>query len=559
MAEPRRSSGWALLAVTLTTFGLAVLGAPSCLEPRQSQPQDAQQQRCASCHGDAHRDGDFLARSAPPFDLLGRSATRDPGVGAHAVHLTATATHAAVPCQECHVVPETVDAPGHADDARPAELSFGKLATAHDHTPHYDYAARSCVNSYCHGQAEPRWTQPRASDAACGACHGLPPALPHPQSERCSACHGDVIDEQRHFKAPARHIDGVVDFRAGDCSSCHGGAENAAPPRDIAGHSAPTALGVGAHQAHLSGGSAGRPVACPECHTVPEQVEAETHADGLPAEVALLGVAEASARQPTWNHETATCSDSWCHAPSPGGPKASPTWNADRDLGCQSCHGMPPAAPHPQLSNCSHCHADVVGSDDRSIIARERHVDGHVDVNFDQGCSSCHGSAKSAAPPTDVSGSSKTSLAGVGAHQAHVLGTPRSRKVDCETCHIVPKTVLASGHIDSTLPAEITFSGALLAFGANPRYSGGSCQETSCHGASFPNRRASGGSNTTPTWTKVDGSQAACGSCHGLPPPPPHPYPTYPCHSCHGDIAEDDVTFTHPELHVDGVVTFAVP
>jgi predicted CxxxxCH...CXXCH cytochrome family protein len=258
---------------------------------------------------------------------------------------------------------------------------------------------------------------------------------------------------------------------------------------------------------------------------------------------------------PEWDAASATCGSTYCHAPSPGDVHASPVWNVEQSLTCTSCHGLPPALPHPQSENCSVCHGDVVASDNRTIIDKSRHVNGTVDVNTDVSCTSCHGSVNPA-PPVDIAGLSATTEPGVGAHQTHVLGTERSRAVPCNECHVVPETVLDPGHLDSALPAELTFSGVALANGATPTYTNGTCQATTCHGAVFPNGDPSGGSNTTPTWTRVNGTEAACGACHGIPPPPPHPNPGNPCHNCHADMADDDVTFTHPELHVDGIVTF---
>lgn len=552
-----QASGWALVCALFGAL-CAGVGTPSCLDARRSPAADAEPRRCASCHGDPRRAGDDLLRAAPPFDLLGRSSTRNPGVGAHAVHLNASATHAAVACQECHVVPDTVDAAGHADDARPAELHFGRLAQHGGHAPGYDAKARSCRDSYCHGQAEPRWTEPRSSSEACGSCHGLPPAAPHPQSERCFACHADVIDEQRSFVAPALHVDGKVQYSAGGCEQCHGSKANAAPPSDLQGGTDLATWGVGAHQVHLLGGSAGRPLACAECHRVPEKLEEPTHADAPPAEVMLLGAAQARGRNPTWNRQSASCTDTYCHAPTPGDTRQAPAWLSPGESTCQSCHGTPPPAPHPQIEACSQCHAAVVGKDNHTIVDRLRHVDGHVDVSFDTGCSSCHGNETSPAPPRDLLGNSLSSSAGVGAHRAHLSGSARARAVPCESCHRVPKHVLETGHVDTPLPAEVIFSGAALGASAKPEYAAGSCRNSSCHGASFPEGRPSGGSNTAPRWTGGP-AEAACGSCHGLPPPPPHPLATYPCHACHGDVAEDDVSFLHPELHVDGVVTFRLP
>ena len=99
------------------------------------------------------------------------------------------------------------------------------------------------------------------------------------------------------------------------------------------------------------------------------------------------------------------------------------------------------------------------------------------------------------------------------------------------------------------------------AFGASPSYEDGTCSGTSCHGAAVGDPDVdedSGGTNTTPTWTRVNQGEAACGACHGLPPPPPHPFPTYPCHQCHMNVDQDDMTFVRPELHVDGVVTLSL-
>jgi predicted CxxxxCH...CXXCH cytochrome family protein len=370
-------------------------------------------------------------------------------------------------------------------------------------------------------------------------------------------CHGEVIAADRHFIAPERHVDGVVDFASDSCTVCHGSQGDPAPPFDTSGNDAITAIGVGAHQAHLNGGEHGRPVDCGECHVVPEHVEDPTHVDGLPAEVIFTGPATNGGRHPSFSEATASCTDSYCHSPSPSENRTSPLWNAETRLVCTSCHGAPPPAPHPQMTTCSMCHADVVGPDNHTIVDRNLHVDGTVEVSFDTSCNACHGGVNFA-PPKDLLGNTTKTASGVGAHQTHVLGTERSRAVPCGECHVVPDDVFDPGHFDTDRPAELTFSGVALANGASPTYENGSCAQTSCHGAVFPDGNPSGGSNTTPTWTIVNGTEAACGSCHSLPPPPPHPGP-YPCDNCHGDIAHDGITFTHPELHVDGRVTFAVP
>jgi predicted CxxxxCH...CXXCH cytochrome family protein len=544
-----------LLWLAMSLALAAGLASASCLERRSSEQSDALE-GCAACHGDSRRAGSALLRAAPPRDLLGARDPSYPGVGAHEIHLRPSATHGPVACSECHVVPQRTDSPGHADDAGPAEVVFGSVARSGGLLPSYDAIARRCDNSHCHGSAQAVWTEPRDSQAACGSCHGLPPAAPHPSSTLCSTCHGDVIDEAMTFTAPELHVNGIVELRATSCTQCHGSGDEPAPPADTRGFTASTASGVGAHAAHLSGGGASRPLACSECHRVPRSADDFAHADGLPAEVELAGIAQTADRAPTWDRRSSSCADSWCHQPGGQRGAKSPAWTSTGTLGCADCHGLPPPSPHPQISDCSACHGAVVGEDDRTIVERQHHVDGVVDVAFDGSCTSCHG-ADNPAPPRALNGDTSTATAGVGAHQAHLAGSARSRAVRCGECHLVPERPLDAGHVDSFGPAELTFSGASIAYGAKPSYVAHTCSNTACHGGSFPVRgHDSGGTLTTPDWTVVDGTQAACGTCHGLPPPRPHPYYSEDCGRCHENMSLDGKTFLRPELHVDGVVTF---
>jgi len=534
----------------------AVAGmTPGCLERRETPADNGELARCASCHGDPGRDGDYLSRSAPPGDLWSSQEPSYPGVGAHQIHLNASNTHLALACSECHRVPHTVEEPGHADDPRPAEVVFGELAKTGDREPEYDPAARRCSDTWCHRSADAVWTRPKSSAEACGSCHGLPPPEPHPQSEACHVCHADVVNDEGQIKSPSLHVNGVVEVESGKCSQCHGDEESAAPPLDTEGNSSVSALGVGAHRAHLAGGNWSRPLECSECHRVPEEVEEPTHIDARPAEVVLQGVAQGAGREPVWDRESESCADTWCHAPS-SPALSSPNWTSEAGLECSSCHGAPPPLPHPQVTNCAECHGAVVRPDG-DIVDRSRHVDGTVDLDVTDDCTACHG-RDNPAPPLDRAGHSSTTFAGVGAHQAHVLGSARARAVPCEECHLVPEEVLAPGHLDSAAPAEVVFSGAATAFDASPRYAAGSCQDSYCHGADFPKTHESGGALTAPEWAQVDGSQAFCGSCHGLPPPLPH-LQIETCADCHQNVLPDQRSFLYPELHVNGVVENQLP
>ncbi len=532
--------------------GAAGLGlAPGCLTLRDDA-SGVDENTCTRCHGSAKNSRDKLLQAAPPFDLKGNQEPAYPGVGAHAAHLAQSETHAPLACSECHEVPTVNDAPGHYDTEPPAEVVFGELSSTdakHNRPPRYDAVSRKCSNTYCHGQSSPLWTEPRGSEAACGSCHGLPPAWPHPQAEDCSPCHGQVVDAAGQFVDANLHVDGRVQVSEPDCSSCHGDDGNAAPPTSLSGKRKASDRSVGAHQAHLSGGTSSRALACDECHLVPNEVTQRGHLDGSGIDVTFSGIGEGT----RFDAASATCRDGWCHG---GEGNVSPAWNEPKNLGCQSCHGMPPAAPHPPVDDCSLCHGDVFNEGE--ITARELHVDGVVQVDNPTECTSCHGDPDGdplGAPPFDTSGSDDSSARGVGAHSAHLVGRGLARVLACSECHLVPEGLSDPGHVDSALPAEVRLQGVAEAFEAEPRYEAGACAQTYCHGDSFIGGRPSGGRHTVPEWTVVDESQITCGSCHGMPPPAPHPEDAADCGQCHKN-ARGSTAFSHPELHVDGKVTF---
>lgn len=88
---------------------------------------EAGPEACNVCHGNA-------AHSHPPEDLSGNTSTSALGVGAHEKHM------AIFRCTHCHVVPDSVAAPGHIDEP-PAEVhpQWG-----------WDRSKGTCATS-CHG------------------------------------------------------------------------------------------------------------------------------------------------------------------------------------------------------------------------------------------------------------------------------------------------------------------------------------------------------------------------------------------------------------------------
>lgn len=501
---------------------------------------------CHACHGSD-------ANAGPPVSLDEQSETTALGVGAHQAHLTDSAIRRAIACGECHVVPETVEAPGHVDPL-PAEVSFGPLSRTDTATPSWDRATGTCHGVYCHGatlagglDSSPNWTRVDGSQARCQSCHGAPPPPPHPEHDRCAACHGATVASDGRIAVERElHINGRIDLDV-SCEACHGGDGSPAPPADLAGEHATSARGVGAHRSHLASSTWRASVACSACHVVPDRADAPGHIDSpRPAELVFEDRARLGGLAPVFDGDR--CSEVYCHgATLTGGTITSPIWAQvdGSQAACGTCHGLPPAPPHLARPDCVTCHADVIAAD-RAFIRPELHLNGKVDLSI--GCGGCHGSNRNPAPPIDLSGAGDTSARGVGAHQSHLGPSSWHAPVECGECHLVPEEVTSPGHRDTPPPAELVFGARATRRGSAPSFDGSSCRDVYCHGA-----RLSGGYNTTPDWTRVDGSQAACGSCHSLPPAGDHPA-RRDCSACHGMVVSPTNVFVAPERHVDGTV-----
>lgn len=527
---------------------------------------------CNSCHGSE-------ANAAPPVDLAGNTDTTVRTVGAHQAHLKAAELAAALTCADCHPVPSELDAPGHLDGT--TQIVFGAAAKADGATPTWDASAETCAGSYCHGAtldggslAAPKWTKVDGTQDACGACHGLGPATlrtggAHPAGVDCAACH-DTVGADGKIAKPAQHIDGVVQVSsAGACNSCHGNDTNAAPPVDTTGGEDTALRSVGAHQAHLQAlGGIAAPVGCASCHTVPVGVGDAGHMDGA-VQVAFKGVSIAAGAEPAWDSGTATCANTYCHgATMDGGALTAPVWTTvdGSQVACGSCHGLPPGGAHPQdVPACGTCHRDTATADGGLKEDVSKHIDGTVQYTGSPVCNTCHGGIENDAPPADLDGRNDTALRTVGAHQAHLRATGGiTAPLHCDACHVVPATWTSPGHMDTLRPAELTFGALAKTGGLAPAWDGatGTCTNTYCHGADLV-----GGQHQAPTWTVVDGTQAACDSCHGRPPKTrkhpgnfgDHDGIGNDCSWCHMGVANTQGTAILDTLkHLDGKVDVAI-
>jgi predicted CxxxxCH...CXXCH cytochrome family protein len=200
--------------------------------------------------------------------------------------------------------------------------------------------------------------------------------------------------------------------------------------------------------------------------------------------------------------------------------------------GCQSCHGADYAGGIVQTS-CLTCHAGTP-----------------------EGCTTCHGSSEGIAPPEDTRGNRETTFYGVGAHQAHLGGSGLSAVMNCADCHHFPQGFADPAHIDGDGRAELVFGARASANGSAPVYDpqANTCAGTYCHGGGRM------GSQAVPVWTEVGSGQAACGTCHGLPPAQesghPPEVPGLACSVCHGQVVDAENSIVNSALHINGQTDF---
>jgi predicted CxxxxCH...CXXCH cytochrome family protein len=167
-------------------------------------------------------------------------------------------------------------------------------------------------------------------------------------------------------------------------------------------------------------------------------------------------------------------------------------------------------------------------------------------------CTGCHGQEGDKTPPRAVNGSWSTESVGVGAHQSHMSGSALAGPVACVECHLLPLVANGTDHPDPLgRPAAVVFGVLGSKEPASPTWNRTSrtCSGTYCHGFTL----RGGDLRPPPVWTRVDGSQLECDSCHGYPPGGTHPQDNQ-CEACHGDVVRADGSIKEPFLHVDGVI-----
>ena len=128
------------------------------------------------------------------------------------------------------------------------------------------------------------------------------------------------------------------------------------------------------------GGTLSDGIECTECHIKVSEVDTPGHI-GIDLHAATItwgALAKTGGASPMW--DGVTCQNAYCHGEFPFGNKNNePVWiNFAGTQPCGSCHGLPPASPHPQNTQCSLCHSTVVDALNY-IIDKAKHINGQVD------------------------------------------------------------------------------------------------------------------------------------------------------------------------------------
>ncbi|HSN91083.1 MAG TPA: CxxxxCH/CxxCH domain-containing protein [Anaeromyxobacteraceae bacterium] len=260
-----------------------------------------------------------------------------PDSGQHLFHVN----DRAVACATCHknYSASTVNPPTHVDGTRNVVLQDGTTITG--------WACATChaalgVTVHAVGYSDPTVHGPDAiaGIATCQSCHGAD--FGGGLGPSCNACH-----ETAGWNAAALTT---------NCTFCHGTKTRsgydfatapkylAAPPEGVAGATVETDPHVGAHQAHLTGGTYSTPIACAQCHAEPADL---SHVNGTVA-FAWGSLATTDGATPTFNATGQTCTN-YCHGSTlDGGLAQTPSFTAT-DLGatalerCSACHGSAPS------------------------------------------------------------------------------------------------------------------------------------------------------------------------------------------------------------------------
>lgn len=322
------------------------------------------------------------------------------------------------------------------------------------------------------------------------------------------------------------------------------------------------------HAAKFDGGTAKKSCAASNCHP-----NVAVHQNGInnPASINFHGKYIADKKIPM-----SDCNQ--CHGNNFAGGTASPACtnchtkitthkNGISDPSSSNFHGKFIASLNWDMSKCTECH----GNNYAGGVASPSCNKCHTNPGGPEACNTCHGNFNNPnliAPPVDRNRNTDVTLASVGAHSSHLINLKIGSVVKCSDCHVVPTALNSPGHIDATSKAEVVLTAKYSDYQVSAGvYDPGTakCSNTYCHG-NFSFSKATSqwsfaytadkivGENFQPTWNKVDGSQSACGTCHGLPPQGHMEAELKGCGNCHTGIVDDHGKIIDKTKHINGKI-----
>jgi predicted CxxxxCH...CXXCH cytochrome family protein len=537
---------------------------------------------CSACHTGATKDTSYASAAHGDLNI-------DVSVGGYAANKAIASAYTNCTNLACHSdgMTATGNSPVWGNSAGCTACHLSNMTTG-SHTKHLAEAGVGCGD--CHADAVKDTTAPTGGvhvdgnvdvyNAAAGDL-GYPNNVAYGSATWTTCTAASCHDKGRGGLAttPAWGVSKT------DCTECHAGS----------------AISTGSHATHIAAGSV-----CTDCHDAATNVATETepaagHRDTNIDTNVALGYTQNKGKDLAFT----TCATASCHNDGRNNGLTG-TWGTTLN-NCSECHATVPTTgshtDHMALYTCATCHTGTT----QGTTAGAGHRDGNIDTaaatgltadklngsaftscgtnnchgssspvwgtNLDayDACTQCHGQMV-AGPATDAqkapggtgvdtNGDSAATDAQVGAHQIH-LNPTKSKAVACSACHAVPATITTAGHIDSPLPAELTYSGMALGgldgqAAVAPANSQAGCAATYCHeGAAI--KKGWDGGTLAPTWTDtafMSGTVADCDNCHGYPPAGSHVVDS-DCSKCHLGMNADDLTFTAAGklAHVDGVV-----
>ena len=233
----------------------------------------------------------------------------------------------------------------------------------------------------------------------------------------------------------------------------------------------------------------------------------------------------------------------------------------------QMFHGKFIANKNWSMQDCAKCHGVSFAGGISSPTCNTC----HNQPGGPEACNTCHGDFSkpgSVAPPRALNNVIVTTDPGVGAHTFHLTGIKDASLVACNECHTVPSALASAGHIDNSPKAELIFGSFTNRGPSQATYnqSNNTCANTYCHGnfefskatSAYPFIYEFGdkitGNNYSPKWTKVDGTEGKCGTCHGLPPTGHQASTLKACATCHSGVVNNLGKIIDPTKHINGEV-----